>query len=275
MMEATTMPQTQQASSVRSRPMPRWRSVSAVWQRHFAVFRKDLIYGLVTTFVEPLLYFLSFGLGLGRMIESLEVGGIHVSYRSFIFAGLVGQTLLFIAFFEGAYGGFIRMYYQKIFQAIAVTPVTLSEVLWGEVIWCASRAMLPAVVVLTLGCVLGDLRPLGCLAFLPVAVIGAILFASLGMLAAGLAKTIESLGYPQYLFIIPMLLFCGVYYPLQQFPDYLQTAMKVLPLTAILSLARFFTLGTEFEWWSLPVLLLWTVFSVYFSRRSMFRRMVS
>jgi hypothetical protein len=82
--------------------------------------------------VEPLLYLIAFGFGLGGIVKTVEIDHAAVSYRQFIFAGIVGQTILFQAFFEAAYGSFIRMYYQRVFQAIATTPITLSEVLWAR-----------------------------------------------------------------------------------------------------------------------------------------------
>ena len=81
----------------------------------------------------------------------MKLLGIELTYRQFIFAGIVGQTLLFQGFFEAAYGSFVRMYYQRIFQAIAVTPITLSEVLWAEIMWDASKATFSASVVIGIG----------------------------------------------------------------------------------------------------------------------------
>ena len=119
----------------------------SVWRRYFSVFVKSMGYYLVTTFVEPLLYLLAFGVGVGSLIGTLEAGGLRLSYRSFIFSGIIAQTVLFQGFYEGAFGAFVRMYYQRIFQSIAITPITLSEVLWGELIWDASKATLAAEVV--------------------------------------------------------------------------------------------------------------------------------
>src|SRR5262249_45225493 len=110
-------------------------AIRCVWLRYFDVYRKSLTYGIVTTFVEPLLYLFAFGFGLGSIVRKVSMLGVDLSYRQFIFAGIAAQSLMFQGFFEAAYGSFIRMYYQRIFQAIAVTPVTLSEVLWAEILW--------------------------------------------------------------------------------------------------------------------------------------------
>ena len=101
--------------------------VRCVWLRYFDVFRKGLRYYLVTTFTEPILTLLSFGLGVGSLIGGVRTQGHQVSYRDFVFSGIIGQTILTQGFFEAAYGGFIRMYYQRIFQAMAQTPITLLQ----------------------------------------------------------------------------------------------------------------------------------------------------
>src|SRR6476660_144149 len=147
--------------------MTGWWGIRCVWLRYFDVYRKSIVYSVVTTFVEPLLYLVAFGFGLGGMIKSIHADGAAVSYRQFIFAGIVGQTILFQAFFEAAYGSFIRMYYQRVFQAIATTPITLSEVLWAELIWDASKATFASSAVLLIGTAMGDFSPLGALIALP------------------------------------------------------------------------------------------------------------
>ncbi|MBU6375327.1 MAG: ABC transporter permease [Bdellovibrionales bacterium] len=250
-------------------------SIFTVWLRHFAVFRKNIVYGMITTFVEPLLYLFSFGFGLGSVIGTIQVGNDHLSYRAFVLAGLVGQAVLFTSFFDGAYGGFVRMYYQRIFQAISVTPITLSEVLWGELLWCASRGVLSAATVLLMGFLIGDFSAWGCVVALPVIFLVSFFFASVGMLVAASSQTIESISYPQYLAIFPMFLFCGVYFPLAQLPQWAQGIAAFLPLTALLSVVRFLLLGFEWEWWSLPILLFWFVLFVPWARSAMRKRMVN
>ncbi|MBM4304263.1 MAG: ABC transporter [Deltaproteobacteria bacterium] len=248
--------------------------IGCVWLRYFDVYRKNWIYGLVTTFVEPLLYLLSFGYGLGTMIGSVEENGISVTYRQFVFAGFVAQSCLFQGFFEAAYGSFVRMYYQKIFKAMASTPITLSEVLWGELLWDATKGTLSATAILTLGSISGDLSPIGSLFAIPLCFLGALLFASLGLWMAALSQTIEQISYPQYLLVFPMFLFCGVYFPLETLPQNLQLLASFLPLTALLSLIRCLTLDFPFQIQALAVFIFWLVFMIFMSRDTMSRRLV-
>ena len=78
--------------------------------------------------------------------------------------------------------------HQKIFQAIAVTPITLSEVLWAEIMWDASKATFSASVVITIGIAMGDFNRWGALLALPICFAGAVLFAA-ALAGAGAAKS--------------------------------------------------------------------------------------
>ena len=245
-----------------------------VWRRYYASFLKNLLFYLLTTFLEPLFSLLAFGVGVGALVGSITTQGVHLTYRSFIFSGIIAQTVLFQGFYEGSYGAFVRMYYQKIFQAIAITPITLSEVLWGELLWGATKATVAAEVVALIGVAAGDFHPLCLVTLLPVIFASAFLFSSMGLAAAGFAKSIDELSYPQYLLVFPMFLFCGVFYPLENMPAALQTAAWFFPLTSVISIVRSFALGLPLPAQAPPLFLLWLVVMVVVARRAMTRRLV-
>lgn len=245
-----------------------------VWQRYYSAFLKSLGYYLLTTFLEPIFYLLSFGLGVGALVGGITTQGVHMSYRSFIFSGIIAQTVLFQGFYEGSFGAFVRMYYQKIFQAIAITPITLSEVLWGELLWDTTKATAAAEVVALIGVVTGDFQPLCLLTILPVSFAGAFLFSAMGLASAGYSRTIDELSYPQYLLIFPMFLFCGVFYPVESLPKALQMIAWVFPLTSVNSLLRSLTLGLPFQLQAVPLLFLWLAVMAWVSRKAMFKRLV-
>ena len=249
-------------------------AIRCVWLRYFDVFRKGLFYGMVTTFIEPMLLLVAFGFGLGSMVGEMEIHGIRLTYRQFVFAGILGQTIMFQCFFEAAYGSFIRMYYQKIFQAISITPITLSEVLWGELLWDSSRGMFSASVVLLIGCLTGDFSKTGALLALPFCFMSAFLFSALGLWVAGISKTIEQISYPQYLFVFPMFMFCGIFYPLENLPVLVQKIVWLLPLTAFVSIGRHFILDFPYESTSLPVLIFWLILLTWQSRKAMSNRLI-
>jgi lipooligosaccharide transport system permease protein len=228
----------------------------------------------VTTFVEPLLYLFAFGFGLGSMVGNVQLGGVELTYRQFIFAGVVAQTLMFQGFFEAAYGSFIRMYYQRIFQAIAVTPITLSEVLWAELAWDASKAAFSASAVLAIGVATGAFHPAGALLALPFLFLAALLFAAMGLLVAAKSKTIEEISYPQYLLVFPMFLFCGIFFPVSNLPDFLQWLAWTLPLTSVVSLIRTLTLGAPLEPVVFIAIAVWLAVLLPWSRSAMSQRLI-
>jgi lipooligosaccharide transport system permease protein len=248
--------------------------IRCAWMRYFDVFRKNWLYGVVTTFVDPLLYLISFGFGLGSLVGTLNTAHGPVSYRAFIFGGVVAQTLLFQGFFEASYGGFVRMYYQRIFKAMAITPITLAEVLWAELLWVASKGTFAATAVLVIGCLTGDFNPVGALLALPLCFLSALLFGAIGLTVSANSKTIESISYPQYLFIFPMFLFCGVYFPVETLPGPLPQLAWFFPLTSIASLLRTLTLGFPFQWQSVPIFCTWLGILIPVSRHLMTRRLI-
>jgi len=248
--------------------------VWCVWRRYFLIFVKSIGYYLVTTFLEPLLYLLAFGIGVGSLIGTIQTNGVRLSYRSFIFSGIIAQTLLFQGFYEGAFGAFVRMYYQRIFQAIAITPITLSEVLWGELVWDASKSTLAAEVVALIGVIAGDFPPSSLLTLVPVCFLSSLLFSGMGLTAAAYSRNIDELSYPQYLLVFPMFLFCGVFYPVENLPGALQRIAWIFPLTAVNSLVRTLTVGLPFQIRAVPILLGWLLILVLLGRRSMTRRLV-
>jgi lipooligosaccharide transport system permease protein len=249
--------------------------VWCVWQRYFDVFKRNLAYGLFTTFLEPFLFLASFGFGLGVLIPDLHLEGVTLTYRQFVLAGIVGQAVLFQSFFEAAYGGFVRMYYQKIFQAMAVTPITLKEVIVGELLWDASKATFSASAVLIVGIVLGDFTLWGGLVVgLPLIFLSSLLFAALGFLAAAKSASIDAISYPQYIVVFPMFLFCGVFFPLTNLPIVFQYLAWAFPLTSFLSLFRSATLDLPWNFFAPLQLLGWFLLLLPWSYKAMQRRLV-
>jgi lipooligosaccharide transport system permease protein len=250
------------------------RDILRVWLRYFAVFRKSLLYGITVTITQPLLFLLAFGFGLASLIPGVDYRGVELGYREFVFAGIIAQALLLQGYFEGAFGSFVRMYYQRVFQSVAVTPVTLREVLWAELLWDASRASFSALVIAGIGSVLGILDPWSWLRLIPVVVVGGLTFSALGVLSAAFARTIEELNYPQYFLVFPMFVFCGIFYPIANLPAWIQPVVQLLPLAGLADLVRSITLGLPLQWGSLAVLLVWFIVLVPAAHHAMTRRLV-
>lgn len=250
------------------------RNIFIVWRRYFDVYKKSIVYGFLTTLVMPVLYLTAFGFGLGATMDEITIMGVTLTYRQFVFAGILGQTLLFQSFFEAAYGGFIRMYYQRIFTAISVTPITLKEVLWGELLWDASKATFAGVVLMAIGVVSGDFDWLHCIYLVPITFFVALMFAALGLLSAALSKSIDEISYPQLLFVMPMFLFCGVFYPIENLPKAISSLVTLLPLSAAVDINRLFLFDVGYGWEKVAILVFWLIAFIPTSMHFMLKRLI-
>ena len=209
--------------------------VLAVWRRDLDVFRRLFWVNFAVPMLEPILYLLALGFGLGLFVK--EINGI--SYPRFIAPGLVAVAIMYGSFFECSYASFVRMYYQKTFDAIVATPVNLEEVVAGEILWGATRATINAAVVFFVVVAFGLSSPLPLAGILPLAFLGGILFGSLGMISTALVPGIEYFNIPIFLFLTPMFLFSGTFFPLEVLPRVAQKASyALLPLTHTVRMAR-------------------------------------
>ena len=207
-----------------------------VWRRNFDVFLKTWHVNFLPSLLEPILYLAAFGFGLGVLITGAVEGS---SYIQFVGPGLVAIAVMYGAFFECTYASFVRMYFQKTFDAIIATPVSVEEVIAGELLWGATRATINASIVLVVIAAFGLVSSLWALLVPVLAFLGGLLFASLAMCFTAIAPDIDFFNFPTFLFITPMFLLSGTFFPLSLVPVPLQTiALGALPLTHIVTLTR-------------------------------------
>jgi len=215
--------------------------VWAVWRRNFEVFTKTIFVNFLPSVFEPLLYLAAFGVGLGALITGSVQGG---SYIQFIGPGLISIAVMYGSFFECTYASFVRMYFQKTFDAIIATPVSVEEVIAGELLWGATRATINSTIVLAVVAAFGLVSSPLFLLVPVLAFFGGLLFASVGMCFTALASNIDFFNFPSFLFITPMFLLSGTFFPLALLPVVLQSAaFAVFPLTHVVSLTRGLVLG--------------------------------
>ena len=219
------------------------RNWMMVWYRNFLVWRKLAIPSMIGNLADPMIYLFGLGLGLG-----LLVGQVHgVSYIAFLAAGTTASSVMMSASFEAMYSAFSRMHVQRTWEAIMHAPLTLGDVVLGEIAWAASKAVLSGVAIMIVASALGYARFPGALAALPVIVLAGIAFASLAMIVTSLAPSYDFFMFYQTLVMTPMLLLSGVFFPLDQLPDAARAATYALPLAHAVALIRPLMLGTPVE----------------------------
>lgn len=214
-----------------------------VWQRNLIVYRRIWKVNFLPPILEPLFYLLAFGVGLGSLIETVSYRGHTATYVEFIAPALLAINMMYNAFFENTYASFVRMYYQKTFDAMLATPLSLDEVITGEIIWGATKSAIATGLMLTVVSLFGLVSfPLGLL-ILPVSFLGGIAFGSVAMVFTGLVASIDLFNLPIFLFITPMFLFSGTFFPVDSLPPWAQTLTVFLPLTHLVTLTRDLCLG--------------------------------
>jgi len=231
-----------------------------VWQRDLTVYRKVWKMSIVPPLLEPLLYIAAFGIGLSGLIGDVTYQGVSVSYVDFVIPALLATTIMYNSFFETSYNSFVRMYYQKTFDAMMATPLTMPEIISGEIAWSATKSLISAGLMLPVIAAFGLLIFPRSLLILPLAILGGLAFGATGMFFTSIVRGIETFNLPVFLFITPMFLFSGTFFPLEQLPGWGQTIALFLPLTHLVMLARGATLGM----WN-PILLFSLLYMVVYT----------
>ena len=205
-----------------------------VWRRNFDVFTKTIKVNFLPSLLEPILYLLAFGFGLGGFIPSIQ----GQSYIAFIAPALVAISVMNGSFFECTFASFVRMYFQKTFDAIVATPVSVEEVVAGELLWGATRATINTTIVLVVVAVFGLISSPLFLLVVPLAFFGGLMFASMAMCFTAAAPNIDFFNFPSFLFLTPMFFLCGTFFPLTSLPTCAQGVAMGLPLTHVVNITR-------------------------------------
>jgi len=206
-----------------------------VWRRDFDVFMKTYKVNFFPPLLEPIFYLVALGFGLGIFVQSIE----GYSYIKFIAPALVSISIMYSSFFECTYGSFVRMYFQKTFDAIITTPISIEEVIAGELLWGATRSLISATIVSAVVAAFGLISSPLYLLIPIIAFSAGLMFSAIAMCFTSLAPNIDFFNYPGFLFITPMFLLSGTFFPLTSLPQFMQIlARAVLPLTHVVNLTR-------------------------------------
>lgn len=205
-----------------------------IWRRNFMVWKKMAGSSILGHLADPVIYMLGLGYGLGSMLP--EIGGMP--YITFLAAGTVCYSTMNSASFEALYSGFARMHEQRTWEAILNTPVTLDDIVLSEIVWAASKSLLSGLAVLAVIWLLGLSHSPLTLWLIPLSLLVGLCFASLGLIMTALAPGYDFFMYYFTLVVTPMVLLCGVFFPVDQLPLLLQNISSVLPLTYAIDLAR-------------------------------------
>lgn len=244
-----------------------------VFKRHLLAYRKTWKVSISFNFFEPLFYLTAFGFGLGAYLKPME----GVTYIEYLAPGLIAYSAMFASTIECTYGIFVRMQYQKSYQAIVATPASIFDVVMGDMLFGAFKSVLYGTVILTVISVLGLVKSPLAVLILPVLALSGLLFSALAATWTGLVPNIDSFNYFFSLLITPMYLISGVFFPLTGLPVIIQKLAWFSPLYHLVNISRGLVTGNTGAYmagdlaWLLVVTLIVLPAPVYLLRRLIIR----
>ena len=226
------------------RPMRRLdpAAIGGIMSREVANFRTFWKSTTFSSVLEPVVYLLAFGLGLGATVVD-KVDGME--YVEFVGTGMVATAVIFSSALPAMFGTFVKHRFQRTYDAILAAPVDVEELVTAEMLWIGIRSgfygSFPLIVAMAFG-----LDPAPGMLLVPLfAFITALGFAAFGIATAAMVAKIDQFSYVTTLVITPLFLVAGTFFPIDELPQGVQIAAQFNPLHQLVELVRHACFGFE------------------------------
>ncbi|MDA8078280.1 MAG: ABC transporter permease [Nitrospiraceae bacterium] len=242
-----------------------------VWQRHLKVYTKLYKSSIALNFVEPVLYLAAMGLGLGVYVKEIQ----GMPYINFVAPGIIASSSMFAATYECSYGTYVRMVYQKTFDAILATPVNADDLIAAEMMWGATKSMIYGAIIISVISAFGLVDSGLVILAIPVLFVSGIVLAEISLTFVALAPGIDSFNYFYTIIITPMFLFSGIFFPVDRFHPVAAKMAYFTPLYHLVNVCRSFAAGNiAAVKWDILWLVVVALFFAPFPFRLMKKRLV-
>lgn len=239
-------------------------------------YRRTWRGSVVSTFVNPVLYLLAMGVGLGTLVDSGD-SDLGVAYLTFLAPGLLAASAMTTAAGDSSFPVMAGIKWRKTYDAILATPMRVTDLVRGHLGWIGIRLVFVTTVFAGVMTAFGATTPVEALLSIPPAVITGLAFAA--MITAYTARLEDETGLSN-LFrfgIVPLFLFSGTFFPVTQLPGWIQPLAYATPLFHGVSLCRGLALGVDFAVhpaWSIAYVVALFSLGSYLAIRTMTRRLV-
>ena len=214
----------------------------AIMERAYIAFKSSTWMIVISGFVEPVLFLLSFGYGLKDLVGDITVAGQPIGYVAFITPALLATSAMNGAIYDSTMNVYFKLKHDRIYHGMLATSLGPMDVALGEISWALLRGLSYAIGFMAIVTPLGLIPSMWGILAIPAAVLIAFGFASFGMAVTSYMKSWQQLEIVNVV-LLPMFLFSGSFYPLSVFPDWLQTVIRLFPLAHAIDLVRGLTLG--------------------------------
>ncbi|MEO6797966.1 MAG: ABC transporter permease [Candidatus Dormibacter sp.] len=212
-------------------------------ERNAILYRRGWII-IVSGFVEPLVYLLGIGFGVGSLVGSaLTLNGHPVKYAVFVAPALMASSAMNGAVYETSFNFFFKLRYIKLYDAILSTPLGVVDIALGEVAWALIRGTLYAIGFIVVMVALGLAPSPWTILALPAAMLISFSFGAAGAALTTFLRTWQDIELI-LIVLIPLFLFSATFYPLELYPGPLQVIVELTPLYHGVDLLRSLTTGS-------------------------------
>jgi lipooligosaccharide transport system permease protein len=214
----------------------------AIMERAYIAFKSSTWMIVVSGFVEPVLFLLSFGYGLKDLVGDITIAGQPIGYVAFIAPALLATSAMNGAIYDSTMNVYFKLKHDRIYHGMLATSLGPMDVALGEISWALLRGLSYSIGFMAIVAPLGLIPSAWGILAIPAAVLIAFGFASFGMAVTSYMKSWQQLEIVNIV-LLPMFLFSGSFYPLSVFPEWLQTLIRLFPLAHAIDLVRGLTLG--------------------------------
>lgn len=218
-----------------SRPSLDVGAIAAIWIRNLLLFKRYWKPTSFSAITEPTVFLLALGLGLGAFITPLD----GISYVQFVGTGSVASAALFASVFPGMFNTFVARVFQRSYEGILATPISVGEVIVGEATWIGFKAGIYACAPILITVIFFGLAVNPAMMIIPlVALLTGLGFAFFGIWISGVVRNIESFQYVTSALVTPLFLVSGTFFPLNNLPTWALTIAQINPLYHCVQLVR-------------------------------------
>lgn len=207
-------------------------------EREMVVYRRTWRGSAFSSVVQPLLFLGAMGLGLGGLVDRSAGAVAGLEYVEFVAPGLLAASAFMTAAGESLWPVLGGVKWQGQFKSMVATSMTPGDVYGGLVLATATRAVVGSVSFLAVAALLGATPSW----WTPVALVAPVLLAATtSAVLAAFAVTRDddaSMSLVMRVGVIPLFLFSGTFFPVDQLPDAVEGAVWLSPLWHAVEAAR-------------------------------------
>ena len=214
---------------------------------YFALaYRRTWRASIMTTFVNPTLYLLAMGVGLGSFVDKSHSGATlgHQSYLHFVAPALAATAAVMTAASESMFPVMGAIKWQKTYYAMLATPLGVVDVMAAHLMWIGIRITMSVASYLVVMAAFGTTPSFESIAILPVGILTGAAFATPLAAFAATQESDNSFSMVFRLVVVPLFLFSGVFFPISSLPIGLRIVGYATPLWNGVALCRPLSEGT-------------------------------